>query len=84
MLMASAYRKGPQLSTKRGWKFRNCQLRAVFFSPRAGEMCIRDRYCTTPGDQDRLTLSGVTGLKADSSLLASSGCTCLLYTSRCV
>lgn len=33
MLMASAYRKRPQLSTKWGWKFRNRRLRAVFLAP---------------------------------------------------
>ena len=46
------------------------------FAPYVRDVQVRSTvYCTTPGDQDRLTLSGVTGLKADSSLLASSGCT---------
>ena len=39
MLMASAYRKRLQLSTKWGWKFRNRRLRAVFSAPElAGEV----------------------------------------------
>ena len=46
------------------------------FAPYVRDVQVRSTvYCTTPGGQDRLTLSGVTGLKADSSLLASSGCT---------
>ena len=46
------------------------------FAPYVRDVQVRSTvYCTTPGDQDRLTLSGVTGLKADSSLLTSSGCT---------
>ena len=46
------------------------------FAPYVRDVQVRSTvYCTTPGDQDRLTLSGVTGLKADSSLLAPSGCT---------
>lgn len=46
------------------------------FAPYVRDVQVRATvYCTTPGDQDRLTLSGVTGLKADSSLLTSSGCT---------
>ena len=46
------------------------------FAPYVRDVQVRSTvYCTQPDSQDRLTLSGVTGLKADRSLLASSGCT---------
>ena len=51
MLMASAYRKRPQLSTKWGWKFRNRRLRAVFSAPElAGKDGNVDIYLRLLGD----------------------------------